>query len=72
MYWFGTSQGLISYDGFEFHQYSDSLVLDNTIYSIQTYGNKAWIGTANGLVYFDGKSFSQFQFSQNESNSNCR
>lgn len=62
-YWFGTSQGLVSYDGFKAELIQDSLLLDNTVYSVATYENKLWIGTRKGLVYFDGISYSQYSFS---------
>lgn len=57
MYWFGTSDGLVQYDGFNTRLVEDSLLMGNTVYAIQSFGNKLWIGTDKGLVYFDGKLF---------------
>jgi len=66
IYWFGTSRGLVSYDGFEVRQIQDSLLLDISVYTIQTYGNKLWIGTENGLVYFDGEKYLKFDYTNDE------
>lgn len=63
-YWFGTSDGLVRYDGFESQLIQDSLLLDNTIYSIKNYGNKLWIATQKGLIYFDGNEYQRINFSQ--------
>ena len=62
IYWFGTSNGLISYDGFSVTQIQDSSVFENTVYAIQSYGNKLWIGTVNGLIYYNGEKYSKFNF----------
>ena len=57
IYWFGTSDGLIKYDGFTSELINDSLFEETTIYAIQSFGNKLWIGTDKGLIHFDGKHF---------------
>lgn len=64
LYWFGTSQGVVKYDGFELELIREDLLLNNTVYTILDYGNKLWIGTQNGLVYYDGTKFERFNFSQ--------
>jgi ligand-binding sensor domain-containing protein len=61
IYWFGTSDGLVRYDGFETLLLEDSLLLGNTIYAIESFGNKLWIGSDKGLVYFDGKHFERIE-----------
>jgi len=63
MYWFGTSDGLVSFDGFETNLLQDSLVKDVAIYSMVTLGNKLWLATEKGLVYFDGAKFKQVNYS---------
>ena len=61
IYWFGTSDGLVRYDGFKTSLVSDSLLLGTTIYAIQSFGNKLWIGTDEGLVYYDGRHFKRIE-----------
>lgn len=62
-YWFGTSNGLVRYDGFESFLVKDSLLQNNVIYSVKNYGNKLWIATQRGLIYFNGSSYSRINFS---------
>ncbi len=63
-YWFGTSNGLVMYDGFESELVQDSLLLNNPIYTIKNYGNKLWVATQQGLIYFDGSKYERINFSQ--------
>ncbi len=62
IYWFGTSDGLVSYNGFEATLIEDSLVNGVTIYSLVAFGNNLWLGTENGLIYFDGAKFTQVDY----------
>ena len=67
MYWFGTSEGLVSYDGFEANLIEDSLLLNNKVYSLASLGNRIWLGTEKGLIYFDGSQFERINFSSENS-----
>jgi ligand-binding sensor domain-containing protein len=63
IYWFGTSDGLVRYNGFDSQLIKDSLIEGVTIYSITTIGNKLWLATEKGLIYYDGVAFSQLYYS---------
>lgn len=64
LYWFGTSDGLIKYDGFNAEQIEDSLIVDVTIYALSAFGNQLWLGTEKGLIHFDGAKFTQVFYSK--------
>lgn len=59
--WFGTSAGLIKFDGVNFISYTTSNGLpNNTINSIDSYNNMLYIGTSSGLSRFDGTIFTNY------------
>lgn len=56
--WFGTTGGLVKYDGnvFQIYTVADGLC-NNIVRSINEYRGKLWITTENGVNSFDGKRF---------------
>ena len=56
--WMGASNGLYFYDGMEFSKVWDTLLAENTIYSIELdHKNNLWLGTSNGVIFYDKLSF---------------
>ncbi|MBU4405523.1 MAG: PAS domain S-box protein [Acidobacteria bacterium] len=59
--WFGTTGGLVKYDGnfFKIYTVADGLC-NNIVRSINEYKGKLWITTENGVNCFDGKRFTAY------------
>ncbi|MFN3916444.1 MAG: two-component regulator propeller domain-containing protein [Flavobacteriales bacterium] len=52
--WMGCSNGLFYYSKGSFEKLWDTLLTENTIYSLQVdFRNNLWIGTANGIFFYD-------------------
>jgi ligand-binding sensor domain-containing protein/serine phosphatase RsbU (regulator of sigma subunit) len=63
--WMGTSNGLVSYDGYNFKNYSDSAGLqESDVVSIcESSDNSLWIGHKNGkITIYKNKKFTPFKF----------
>jgi PAS domain S-box-containing protein len=59
--WFGTSNGLVKYNGKEFFTYkvSDGLV-SSVVLSLLEYKDDIWIATDNGISRYNGKDFTNY------------
>ena len=60
--WFGTSSGLVKYDGEKFTTFSTEVGLqDEEIWGLTVDSNGLiWVGSIGGVSHFDGKKFTPF------------
>jgi len=72
--WFGTSNGLIQYDGTGFKRYgvTEGLIHNNIQALFEDSKGNLWLGTEGGVNRFDRKSFTHFTVKEGLSHNNVR